>query len=121
MAKAKPKKKRKKKTGRPLTEIDPEEVEKLAKLHCTNVEIADFFGVDEATIRKRFSDILTKSKAEGKMSLRRLQWKRAVSGNTAMLIWLGKQILDQKEQIETTIPEGIDIRVTYAKNKRNAK
>lgn len=42
-----------------------------------------------------------------KTSLRRLQWKKASEGNVAMLIWLGKQILGQKERVEETIREEV--------------
>lgn len=31
------------------------------------------------------------------MTLRRLQWKAAEGGNATMLIWLGKQLLGQKD------------------------
>ena len=36
--------------------IDTEQVEKLAGLGCTNVEIASFFGCDESLIRKSYSE-----------------------------------------------------------------
>ena len=37
----------------------------------------------------------------GKISLRRWQFKSAEAGNVTMQIWLGKQYLGQREQIET--------------------
>jgi hypothetical protein len=83
--------------ARPKLEIDPEEVEKLAMMHCTNVEIASFFGCDEGTIRKRFSDIIAKGKDKGKITLRRYQFQMA-KNNCTMAIWLGKQILGQRDQ-----------------------
>jgi hypothetical protein len=82
-------------------DIDPEQVEMLAARFWTNVEIASFFGIDEGTIRKGFSDILTKGRAIGKGKLRDLQWSAAEKGNTAILIWLGKQYLGQTEKVET--------------------
>jgi len=88
--------------ARPKLEIDPIQVERLAQLHCTNVEIAAFFGCDEGTIRKRFSEELAKGRGTGKISLRRSQWKAAENGNVTMLIWLGKQILGQKDRPEFT-------------------
>ena len=77
--------------------IDPEQVEKLAIRFWTNVEIASFFGVNEGTIRKRFSDIITKGRQVGKGKLRDLQLRAAERGNAALLIWLGKQYLNQTE------------------------
>ena len=38
----------------------------------------------------------------GKISLRRAQFEKALGGNVAMQIWLGKQHLDQKDKIEQT-------------------
>ena len=43
-----------------------------------------------------------KGKDKGRMSLRRLQFEKAQTGNTTMLIWLGKQMLGQKDKIETS-------------------
>ena len=45
--------------------IDTEEITKLASYHCTNTEIADFYGCDESLIRKKYSDYLTKGRSKG--------------------------------------------------------
>lgn len=37
----------------------------------------------------------------GRVSLRRLQWRQAQKGNVTMLIWLGKQLLKQRDQVST--------------------
>jgi hypothetical protein len=37
------------------------------------------------------------------MSLRRMQWQAAENGNPTMLVWLGKQYLNQKDKAEQTI------------------
>ena len=92
--------------------IDPEQVEKLAGLGCTNVEIASFFGCDESLIRKSYSEYIAKGKEKGKIRLRQLQMRAAEKGNVAMLIWLGKQMLGQtdKQEITTTdLPEGFSV------------
>ncbi len=77
--------------------IDVKQLENLARFGCTNIEIAQFFGCDESTIRKGYSEFLTKGRATQKLRLRQLQWKSAESGNVTMQIWLGKQILGQSE------------------------
>ena len=86
--------------ARPKLVIDPNIVESFAKLGATNSEIADHFGCDEGTIRKRFSEIITKNRANRKIKLRELQWRLAEKGNLGMLIWLGKQELGQTEKTE---------------------
>ena len=83
-------------------------LENLAKIHCTTVEIAAVLGVNEGTIRKRFSDKIAKWREGGKSTLRRMQWQAAQKGNTAMLIWLGKQILGQTDKMENRLSGGLD-------------
>ena len=88
--------------GRPEAEIDLKELEKLCAIQCTNAEIAAWFGVSERTIdRKRhepeFLDVMERGKGKGRISVRRLQMKAAEAGNPALLIWLGKQVLGQRD------------------------
>jgi len=74
----------------------------MASYHCTNREIADFFGVDESLISKRFSSIITKRKSETRNKLRKMQWEEAEEGNWKMMIWLGKQMLGQRDIHDVT-------------------
>ena len=77
--------------------INPVEITKLASYGCTNTEIADFYGCDESTIRKSYSEYLRKGRSEGKIRLRKIQWGIAEKGNAIMSIWLGKNILGQSD------------------------
>lgn len=97
--------KTKKKTGRPKADIDKTELIKLAGYGCNDTELGDFFNVHPTTIYKRFSNILIKARAERKSKLRKKQFEVAVSGNVAMLIWLGKQELGQTEKSEIKVPQ----------------
>jgi len=81
-------------------DIDPNKVEALASYGCTNTEIASFFGCERTTITKRFSRIIAKGKEGGKIRLRQKQFDVAMKGNVVMLIWLGKQILEQSDKQE---------------------
>ena len=87
-------------------DIDTEEVQKLAGYGCTNIEIADFFGCSSDLIEKSYSEFLTKGRANLKKRLRKAQLDTALSGNSTMLIWLGKQMLGQvdKQEIEHIRP-----------------
>ena len=80
--------------------IDTEQLQKLAKLGCTNKEMGDFFGCSADLLEKSYSEYLTKGRAEQKMRLRQLQWKSAESGNVTMQIFLGKNILGQQDKLE---------------------
>ena len=102
-------KKENKKTGSPKKYIiQKEKVEQLASFGCTNTEIASFFGCDVSLITKTYSQFLTKGRDKGKIRLRQLQWKSAEKGNTAMLIWLGKQILNQTDKSEVELVKPIE-------------
>lgn len=83
--------------GRDKTVIPPEEVFKLASIGCKDIEIADWFGVDNNTLRYNFSAELVKGREHLKQSLRRAQLEVALKGNAVMLIWLGKQYLGQTD------------------------
>lgn len=87
--------------ARPKLEIDPKIVEAMAYAGAPNTDIAAFLGVNEGTIRKRFSDLLEKTRAGRRTKLREYQWELAKKGNPAMLIWLGKQYLGQSDKQET--------------------
>ena len=80
--------------------IDTEQLQKLAKLGCTNKEMGDFFGCSADLLEKSYSEFLTKGRAEQKMRLRQLQWKSAENGNVTMQIFLGKNLLGQQDRLE---------------------
>lgn len=83
--------------GRDKKIIPPRDVERLAQMGCKDSEIADWFGIDENTLRYNFSVELLKGKLALNQSLRQAQIKLALNGNATMLIWLGKNILGQSE------------------------
>ena len=64
------------------------------------------FSVVVKALLKRV--ILTKGRDKGKIRLRQLQWRAAEKGNVSMLIWLGKQVLDQTDRQEITEVKPID-------------
>jgi hypothetical protein len=88
--------------GRPPIEIDYAACEKLARIMCTQSEIAEVLGVSLSTLEhdKEFLRIHKKGIEAGKASLRRMQWKSAEDGNVTSQIWLGKQYLGQRDKSE---------------------
>jgi hypothetical protein len=50
------------------------------------------------TLQRRFAANLAKGRQSLKSKLRRRQIRAALDGNATMLIWLGKQYLDQRDQ-----------------------
>jgi len=113
--------------GRPKIVLDWEKIDKCLFIQCTLVEVAYVIGVSVDTLENRtkeekgmaFSEYRELKSAGGKMSLRRSQWEHAAGypaeynskgkvlrteqkANTGMLIWLGKQYLEQKEPFVLT-------------------
>ena len=85
-------------------EIDRNELERLCVLHCTDEELAGWFGVTTRTIERRrlepaFAQVMERGKAKGRISIRRMQMKLLEQGNATMGVWLGKQLLGQTDQL----------------------
>ena len=89
--------------GRPKIELDSEQVEKLASIGCTVIEIADFFKCSDDTIHRNYAAELDKGRAKLKISLRQMQIDAAQRGNVAMMIWLGKQLLGQVDRAQLDV------------------
>jgi len=83
--------------GRPLKNIDPKQVEMLASLGCSVEEIASVVDSSTTSLWKRFGTIISRGHNNQKMSLRKFQFDAAKRGNPALLIWLGKQYLKQRD------------------------
>jgi hypothetical protein len=84
--------------GRNNIVVPPEEVEDLAALGCTDRDIANWFGVDENTLRYNLSDHLLKGRENLKISLRRAMLKNAcVNLNAAVQIFLAKNMLGMSD------------------------
>ena len=115
----------KNKGGRPRKEIDMALLTKLCQIQCTAVECAGVLGMCADTLDIRlneetgegFQEFLKRHSGEGKVSLRREQFKLAMKGNAVMLIWLGKQWLGQTDRQSVTLggPDDgpIKMNVTY--------
>lgn len=91
--------------GRPKIKIDWKEVDKYLICGCSGAQVAASLGICDDTLFKRcieekkmnFSDYSAKKRQKGNALLHATQFQVARSGNTSMLIWLGKQRLEQKE------------------------
>lgn len=99
--------------GRPRKYIDKQVFENLCGLQCTLEEMEAFFDCDHKTIArwckdtydgKRFSQVFREKRSIGKISLRRKQMKLA-ERSAAMAIFLGKNLLGQKDTPEEAMAE----------------
>lgn len=97
--------------GRPSINIDKEQFEKLCAIQATEEEIAGWFKCSEETIRRfckkeykeQFCEVYKRLSANGRISLRRTQFKIAEAGNATMAIWLGKQMLGQRDHQDVSL------------------
>jgi len=82
-----------------------EQIRALGKIQATVEETASVLRVSERTLQNFFTahpdakEAHDEGKSEGRASLRRAQFTSALNGNATMQIWLGKQLLGQREPI----------------------
>jgi hypothetical protein len=105
--------------GRKPIEFDLVELEKLCVLQCTHEEIAAWFNCTVRTIetyakKPGFSEVMARGRAKGRISVRRAQMKLLESGNATMGVWLGKQLLGQRDvtPVELSGADGAPIKIT---------
>lgn len=106
----------KKKEGRPEIKPDVEQLRQLCAIQCTQAEIATVLGISRRTVerwaqREELKDIFAFGRELGRVSVRRKQFELMNAGSVAMSIWLGKQLLGQKEEVKV---ENTGDSITYA-------
>jgi AraC-like DNA-binding protein len=92
-------------SGAPGHERKPivlDHIEALAAIGCTLEDIAAVIGMSKRTLMRREKEELIgaaikRGRAKAKMSLRRSQLNSAIRGNVTMQIFLGKQMLGQRD------------------------
>jgi DNA-binding CsgD family transcriptional regulator len=75
-------------------------VERMAGTGLTKREISKILDLNEDTFNYHYANEYDKGTVILRQKLKKKQISIALSGNVAMLIWLGKQYLDQREKIE---------------------
>lgn len=84
--------------GRPKIEIDESILRNLCEIQCTVKEMAFVLGVSVDTLNRNYADVIQAGKSQGKIALRRAQWRNAIEkNNVTMQIWLGKNVLNQTD------------------------
>lgn len=103
--------------GRPEADIDWNLVDKMLEADCEGTEVAARLGINPATLYRRcereknvnFVHYLQEKKSCGNTLLKSKQFSQAMKGDKTMLVWLGKQRLNQKEKHDHNVT-GINIR-----------
>jgi hypothetical protein len=97
--------------GRPrieFTEKEWEQIDAMCGILCRKEEICAIVNCSEDTLERRikersglgFAEYFTQKSSNGKMSLRRRQYNKAMDGDNTMLVWLGKNWLKQTDAVE---------------------
>lgn len=94
------------KKGRKTLEIDWDKVDKMLRAQCSGASIASAIGVHFDTLKNRvrsvhkmeWADYAAAKKADGRENLRYKQYEYAMMGDKTLLIWLGKQLLGQRDK-----------------------
>jgi len=103
-------------------------VDKLLAIQCTAAEVAAFFNcttdaLSDHAQRKHgttFSEYARPKLLLGHASLRRKQYEQAMKGNTTLLLWLGKQYLDQADKIDQRVESEHTVKHVTAEHVREA-
>ena len=83
--------------------LDKDMIERLASIMCSYEEIALVLNTSVDNLKKRYTDIIERGRAEGKKGLRRAQYEKAGKDkDVRMLIFLGKQYLSQQDSPSET-------------------
>lgn len=87
--------------------VDVELLKKMARCGATQIEIAAVLGMSVGTLERRLRrpdvrGLYEQGRNDLFISLRTKQVQLALAGNPTMLIWLGKQYLDQKDRSDNT-------------------
>ncbi len=78
--------------------IDEKKVARLALDGCQMRTIARIMDIDQETLNRRCKTLIKKKRAERKHKLLKAQNRLVEKGDKAMLIWLGKSVLNQTER-----------------------
>jgi len=92
-------------TGVPPKPIDWAKVDELLICGCLTTEIAACLAISTDTLYNRcqtdkgttFSAYSTEKKQKGDSILRAAQYRKAVKGDNTMMVWLGKNRLEQRD------------------------
>ena len=117
--------------ARPKVDINWERVNELLEADCEGTEIAAHLGIVPETLYRRceldhnisFSKYLQEKKAKGNSLLKEKQFEKAISGDSGMLVWLGKNRLGQadKKDLSHTIKDELpfNIKLEYRNRKKD--
>ena len=89
------------KEGGPALRGKPKLDEKLLRqyvlLGARDADLAALLDISVSTLRRGFGEALKKIRAEKRNNVRKMVWKKAQDGNTALITWLAKHELEKED------------------------
>ena len=101
--------------GRPRNKYSDAQIKQIAELAFRGLKnngIATKMGIDQNTFETHFKELCTKQRVERKLMLLDLQVEKAKTGDSTMLVWLGKNDLEQTDKQNIEHSGGITINCT---------
>ena len=84
--------------ARPRKQLNVKTIETLAMRMVPVADMALILDCSKRTLEVRYLAVIEQGRAKARKSLLSTQFSVAMGGNVAMLIWLGKQCLGQKDR-----------------------
>jgi len=114
--------------GRPRKKLDTTIADVFGRFRATHETMAAYFECGVRTIEREmakkekseFWRAYEKGRSDFKMRLSEAQAQTALAGNPALLIWLGKQHLGQKDkqEVDTTVSFPDSLKIEYVEPKK---
>lgn len=101
---------------REFTDKQVEKIEELALLNCHTSTIAEITGIPKDTLKRHFAPLMTAKRAEHKMKLRQAQADSIGKGVPSMLVFLGKNDLDQTDRQDINLGGNVSITLEREKS-----
>lgn len=86
------------KTPAKWTKEQLRQIDEMAESQAKDTMIAESLGVDVQTFKREFTQRCRTKRAQGKARILRRQFEKATAGDATMLIWTGKQHLEQSDK-----------------------
>jgi AraC-like DNA-binding protein len=99
--------------GRPKKELDWKVLDSILQFGATLIDCAEMCEMSDDSIQRRikdeygctFTEYRNRKMSRMRVKLLQKQYESAMAGNTALLIWLGKQHLGQSDKTQHDISD----------------
>lgn len=118
-----------KKSGRPQVDIDWNVMDSILQFGARLIDCSEMLKVSEDTIQNKikekfgitFSEYREKKMSTMRVKLLQKQFEGAMKGNTALLIFLGKQYLGQSDKQEIINDSRVSLKLSHDEKREMAE